>query len=354
MAGDTKVKHTGITNQLLREILNGVLRPGDRLPTRVLLEKRFDVSSLTVQRAMENLMRDGVIMSDRRRGTFVATHPPHLCRYGLVFSERPSGNFWPGYWTALQRVANEMLLPEGHSMVVYYGLASDKSNPLLADVLAHRVAGLIFPFNPYMYLGTAVLDEPLIPHVALMPANPDVPVEVRLELDSRAFIDRALDRLKAEGCHQIAVITGPRLPQEWFASLETALARRQLLTRPYWRLSQALNEPDCVRSLTRLLMAVPGHRPDGLIIADDNLVGPVEAGLIESGVLVPQDLRVVAHCNFPFPTPSPLPVHRLGFDMYDVLSHAMAQIDRMHRGQPPVACVQVPPVFAEDAKSHFM
>ena len=138
-----------------------------------------------------------------RRGTFVATHPPHLCRYGLVFPERSNGNFVAGYWTALQRVANEMLLPEGHSMVVYCGLASDKSNPLLANVLAHRVAGRIFPFNPNMYLGKSVLDEPEIQHVALMPAHldvpVDVPVDVRLELDSRALINLALDRLKVEG-----------------------------------------------------------------------------------------------------------------------------------------------------------
>ena len=62
MAGDTHVKHTGITDVLRREILEGMLKPGDRLPTRVLLEKSFSASSVTVQRAMDSLLRDGFIL----------------------------------------------------------------------------------------------------------------------------------------------------------------------------------------------------------------------------------------------------------------------------------------------------
>ncbi len=348
MARATQVKHTGITAALRREILDGTLRPGDRLPTREFLEKRFVVSSVTLQRAMDSLVRDGFILSDGRRGTSVATDPPHLYRCGLVFPERPGRMRWPSYWTALQRVANELPPAAGHTLAVYYGADRDELSTLAADVLAHRVAGLIFPVSPYMFRGTPVLDEPGIPRVAVMPATASMPVDVRVDLDGQAFIARALDRLKAEGCRQIAVITLPNMPPAWFAALDAGLARRRLQTRPYWRLSAGSEAPECARGLAHLLLAVPGQRPDGLIIADDNLVEHVEAGLIDSGVRMPQDVRIVAHCNFPFPTPSPLPVHRLGYDMRELLRQAMAQIGRMRRGQKPVNCVSVPPVFAEE------
>ncbi len=348
MANDTQVKHTGITDVLRREILDGLLGPGDRLPPRSLLVRRFGVSSVTVQRAMASLLRDGFVVSDGRRGTFVASDPPHLCRYGLVFPERPGRMRWPGYWTALQRVANDLPSTEDHSLVVYYGSPSDGLKALSADVLAHRVAGLIFPVSPYMFGGTPVLDEPGIPRVAVMPETGGVPVDVRVDLGGTAFLERALDRLQAEGCSQIAIITLPGLPRDWFAAWEAGLARRQLQTRPYWRLTMALEAAECARDLAHLLMAVPGQRPDGLIIADDNLVEHVEAGLIDSGVHVPRDVHIVAHCNFPYPTPSPLPVHRLGYDMRELLRQATLQIDQMRRGQPPAACVQVLPVFAEE------
>ncbi len=63
------------------------------------------------------------------------------------------------------------------------------------------------------------------------------------------------------------------------------------------------------RQLGRLLVqGAPGERPDGLVITDDNLVPDLTAGLAESGV---KDV-VVAHTNFPHPTPSAVPGHAPG------------------------------------------
>jgi GntR family transcriptional regulator len=56
---------------LASEIARGDHRPGDRLPSEDELLARFDVSRITVRRAVQNLIQRGVVEIQRGRGTFV-------------------------------------------------------------------------------------------------------------------------------------------------------------------------------------------------------------------------------------------------------------------------------------------
>jgi multiple sugar transport system substrate-binding protein len=62
---------------LLEEILSGVYRPGDRLPTEHELCAIYGISRTPVTRALSELAQDGVILRHRRRGTFVNPHWEH-------------------------------------------------------------------------------------------------------------------------------------------------------------------------------------------------------------------------------------------------------------------------------------
>ncbi len=53
-------------------IRNGVVRPGDRLPTELDLSDRFNVSRVTVRRALDLLENDALVKRSRKRGTFIA------------------------------------------------------------------------------------------------------------------------------------------------------------------------------------------------------------------------------------------------------------------------------------------
>ncbi|HEY1369132.1 MAG TPA: extracellular solute-binding protein [Gaiellaceae bacterium] len=59
---------------LLEEILSGVYRPGERLPTEHELCAIYEISRTPVTRALSELAQDGVILRHRRRGTFVNPH----------------------------------------------------------------------------------------------------------------------------------------------------------------------------------------------------------------------------------------------------------------------------------------
>lgn len=64
--------------QIVRtEIARGSYRPGDLLPTEYELCTRYDVSRSVVRQALGNLAHDGIVRTERGRGTFVAEPKLH-------------------------------------------------------------------------------------------------------------------------------------------------------------------------------------------------------------------------------------------------------------------------------------
>lgn len=61
-----------ITSQIKAMIMNGTLQTGDPIPSMRALAKAIHVSVITVQKAYEDLQRDGFIETTVGKGSFVA------------------------------------------------------------------------------------------------------------------------------------------------------------------------------------------------------------------------------------------------------------------------------------------
>ncbi len=61
-----------ITSQFKEMIMNGELKPGEAIPSMRSLAKTIHVSVITVQKAYEDLARDGFINTTVGRGSFVS------------------------------------------------------------------------------------------------------------------------------------------------------------------------------------------------------------------------------------------------------------------------------------------
>ena len=203
---------------------------------------------------------------------------------------------------------------------------------LLDDVAHHRVAGVVMTWS-----GSGFSDSPLynpdsdVPRVALHPelAHSAVP---SVNVDYEAFFDRAVERLAAEGRRKIACIAVGN-DEDDYVEARDALHRRGLEYRRYWHLHVGPLCNAAARTATHLLMSLaPADRPDALIIADDNLVEHAQAGLINAGVKVPQDVTIVAHCNWPEPPAAIFPLTRLGFDMTELMRTCTRLIDQQRLG----------------------
>ena len=68
-----------IYRQLVRQVRDAVasgrLAPGDKLPSQRMLSQELIINHLTVKKAYETLETDGLIFTDRGRGTFVSQRP---------------------------------------------------------------------------------------------------------------------------------------------------------------------------------------------------------------------------------------------------------------------------------------
>jgi GntR family transcriptional regulator of arabinose operon len=68
---EKQLKHLTIYNSICNNILKGVYRPGQKLPTENELAERFQASRPTVGRAMRDLQQKGLIVRRQGQGTFV-------------------------------------------------------------------------------------------------------------------------------------------------------------------------------------------------------------------------------------------------------------------------------------------
>lgn len=340
------VRRGTISAYVRQKILAGVWKPSRRLPTQADLQQRFKASSQTVQHAMGELAAAGFLTMRGKLGTFVSTHQPHLLQYGLILSTWNMPHLFP---LALQQAAAELSRMGPRRIRLYHRGSDEDMRRLTGDLAAAGLAGLVAmdPLPPEVM--AQLRRSPRI-HCAYL-ASQRLENSVSVFPDYQSFMRRAVTHLVGRGRKRLAILAGITSVRPFIDDL-----------RPQWR-EQGLEIPDCwlhffeqaipeaIRNLTQLLMRRPDDRPDGLIIADDNLVEAVLTGLLAANVTVPDQVEVVAHCNFPALVPSVMMVTRLGFDAHEILRTALDRLDQRKRGGTSSPLVKIGAVFESEWRS---
>ena len=76
--GDELPLYRQIVRQVTDAIAGGRVGPGDRLPSHRELAEQLVIAPLTVKKAYDELEREGLIDTQRGRGTFVSDRPPAI------------------------------------------------------------------------------------------------------------------------------------------------------------------------------------------------------------------------------------------------------------------------------------
>lgn len=76
----TKPIYEQITSQIKGMIMSGELKPGDPMPSMRKLAKELHVSVITTQRAYDDLVKDGFIVTVLAKGTFVSAQNQDFIR----------------------------------------------------------------------------------------------------------------------------------------------------------------------------------------------------------------------------------------------------------------------------------
>jgi len=149
-------KLDAIIEKIRRPIIQGAYAPGSRLPNRSHMVEAYGASSATIQHAIRMLKRDGFVSTRGKNGTFVHPRPPHLFRYGMVYSTYIEQSFFTRNFDHLARVlsaAGEIAFEVYRPVTTSFD--KGEYQRLLDDVRAHRLAGIVFITTPEQAFATA-------------------------------------------------------------------------------------------------------------------------------------------------------------------------------------------------------
>jgi DNA-binding LacI/PurR family transcriptional regulator len=348
-----------VADGMRREIVAGTYAPGSQLPTRLEIEARFGVSRVTVQRAMRLLHSEGFIRMAGRRATYVASHPPHLCHYALVFREFPSDRhfYWTRYQQALAEQAAIASTDGTRTIEVFYGISDEQHKTPAADELRNaiagqRLAGVVFVGDAGTELHPSVAREAGVPCVVLASTPPLADMDA-VAVNGAGFVRRAVEAIAERSCRGVAVLTHA-MQEDVSRRITHDLDQRGIVTHRRWNHQVDLLHPATAANLMELMLySGQDERPDGLIITDDNLVEPALAGMRAAGVQPGTDIEIVAHCNFPRRPGGAVGVRWLGYDTRRLLRAALDDIDARRRGETPTPTL-IPAQFEEELQETWM
>jgi hypothetical protein len=321
-------RHEQVYEALRRRIREGGWKRGRRIPNRLALIREFDTSLATLQKALDRLKADSYVKPRGRAGTFVAPRLPSQYQVGLVFGgdsleARPSSRMWQ----ALEHEAHRINAAGRWRVRCYYNIrraGSPERDALIHDIHHDCLAGVFYAATPMRSLaGTELLRKP---RLRVMATTGDAEQFGVTAVRLMPYFDKVLDFLRRRGRRRIGLINSSLSPAN-MPLWQKGLADRGLVFDPYRAVSAYPVESDAARvAVYHMMLQSAAHRPDALLVTDDHMVEPVTQALHDAGVRSPDDVLVVAHCNYPLPPPHRVPVTFIGFDLAEVLDRVVERL----------------------------
>lgn len=130
----TEPAYAQLTNILRQSMAEGLLRPGDQLPSEAQLVERYEVSPMTVRRAINLLVDQGMVIAEQGRGTFVkpvtmSAATFHLGQLQSLFGNVTVQVLETRVIAADERVARKLCIKEGKRTIYIRRLLWNKAEP---------------------------------------------------------------------------------------------------------------------------------------------------------------------------------------------------------------------------------
>ncbi len=355
MVPDT-VKRRSLSQQIipiLRDEIRTEFKPGDRLCTIAAFARRFEVSFHSVREALSVLEQEGLIERHAGRGTFVCDGQKGR-HVGVLVEIDLAAPHTSYYYRRAAGQTVELLRAAGVDARLYTGHASQtQPRPLDITSTEFRAALALNVFSGVIAFAAPEHRFPLwfqdlrragIPIVSGGgKIGEEVDAVVRPDLNQ--MIRSGVGYLLAHGRRRIALMAwrsrwepAGHQVEEFIDTFRAAMAEAGLPVYDRWvRDDLPPVAPGAGwEEFREIWMAGDAHgeKPDGMLIADDNLFLGAAMAVLQLGIRVPEDLLIVSHHNQGSGLASPLPVTRLEFNPD---AFAQARVDlllKLMRRQP--------------------
>lgn len=298
-----------------KEIFEGRLKPGDKLPTTQEVAAQFGVNHETIQCGLKILADRGLIERRRKCGSFVRAAAAGKT-VGIVFNRDVHGDPDMGFFNILMGKLADIALAHGWNVKHYavspvwrfdhatYELERDLSSGALS-ALINLAAG--------DKAGEWLEKHCLVPYFVCP-----------IELDLDDFITQGISHLAAHGRrHPVLIFDAEHLPRE---AVEATLAARAVEhgMAPIPAVHAIPTQRDGHRAAREILDS--GAPVDSFLVLFDNTFRGVLYQLLERGAKIPDDFALVSHANKGVEIFCHLPLTRLEFDPADFAKQVFDRI----------------------------
>jgi len=345
-------KHRRVFDHLLASIQTGALKPGDRLPSEAELGKLFDASRITVAKAVHDLQRMGLVTRRPGAGTHVlAENQPSGRTFGLLIPELGLTEIFEPICNGMMRTQfarPDALLWSNSSISVQD--SAQAAEQMVQSFISQRVAGVFFaPLELTSEKDAAnrriarALDRAQIPFVLLdrcyLPWPGRSPHDL-VGIDNRRagyiatehLIEHGIRRLVFLGEEHAANTVDARITG-FYEALRMHSVRPDW--EPVWR-----GSPQGQAFVRRMLDTA---RPEGIVCANDLTAARLMQTLLEFGVRIPEDVRIVGMDDVRYASLLPVPLTTVHQDCAGIGAVAMAtMLARLGHPELPIRDVLVP------------
>lgn len=288
-------KQGKIVEELLRRIREGVYE--EKLPLSQELAEEFNVNFKTINKALNQLVADGILFRKKGCGTFIRT-PVNIDGARMVevlfegYATVSSHPFWGEIWSGVVKTLSEngyrpvlsMLETDSEGILNLNGFTfCESAGKLLLGVSEKRLIKLL-------------QTETWVPFVSV--ADPvDEPSVLSVSIDDGMAIHEAIDYLIARGAERIGFIgvtcsyTNSRLANRFQHYLDAVQRYHQI-------------DPDLIENVR--LLAENGYSamksilsrsiPDAVLVSGDHMIPGVARALEEAGIPVPGKV-IICGCD---------------------------------------------------------
>lgn len=341
----TKPKYLTLASILRQQIADGVLKPGDRLPSFPQMRLQHGATPATVERVYALLGQQGLISRQRGRGIFVADTTTRSTT-GVIGLAMDSSLRKHPYYVQLLGGIQEAAHQDGFEILFLHGNSAIKWEKMDGVLMCTDDPEGIVSILP-----------PGMPHISLLLPHHGISSVIA---DDRAGSTAAVDYLIELGHRRIAFLTGvDMLARQRQAGYREALRKAKIVCNPHWvRTIPPPIEPgpcyfvDAGRRAIRQWLKEDWQTLGctALLAHNDEIaIGAIDE-LQEAGVRVPEQLSVVGFdgteitTHFrPRLTTVEVPLHDIGETAARLLLEQIAKpLSKLKAASKPVVKVLSP------------